>query len=114
MALLPEYAKPPVVEVACAVQFEPITELHAGRLGALWGEYRDRYPRVEQHPPLPALREQFEATPARLGFTVETTFPMPRVWFLSAEGTRLVQVQRDYFILNWRKLDTDAVYPRYP
>lgn len=111
---LPEYANPPVVEVACAVQFEPITELHAGRLGALWKEYRDRYPRVEQHPPLPTLREQFEATPPRLGFNVETTFPMPRVWFLSAEGTRLVQVQQDYFVLNWRKLDTDEVYPRYP
>lgn len=102
------------MEVACAVQFEPITELHAGRLGALWEEYRDRYPRVEQNPPLPALREEFEATPARFGFNVGTTFPMPRVWFLNTEGTRLVQVQRDYFVINWRKLETDEAYPRYP
>jgi len=56
MAFVPEYAKPPVVEVACAVQFDPITDRHAGRLGTLWGEFRDRYPRVEQHPPLPVAR----------------------------------------------------------
>ena len=96
------------------MQFEPITELHAGHLGALWGEYRDRYPRVEQYPPLPTVREEFELTPARFGFNVGTTFPMPRVWFLNPEGTRLVQVQREYFVVNWRKLDTDEVYPRYP
>lgn len=113
-AELPEYAKPPVVEVACSVQFEPIAELHTGRLGLLWAEYRDRFPRVEQYPPLQATREQFEVTPARIGFNLETSFPMPRVWFLSEDGTRLVQVQRDHFIVNWRKLETEAIYPRYP
>jgi uncharacterized protein (TIGR04255 family) len=110
--LLPEYAKPPVVEVACSMQFEPIDKLHAGRLGLLWEGYRDRYPLVEQQPPLSPIREQFEATPMRLGFSFET-FPMPRVWFLKPDGTRLVQVQRDHFIVNWRKLDTDVEYPRY-
>lgn len=113
-ARLPEYAKPPVVEVACAVQFEPIEELHAGRLGLLWEEYRDRYPRVEQQSPLSPMREQFDPAPGRIGFSFQGTFPMPRVWFLSTDGTRLIQVQRDHFIVNWRKLDTGAVYPRYP
>jgi uncharacterized protein (TIGR04255 family) len=96
------------------VQFEPLTELHAGLLGALWEEYRDRYPRVEQNPPLPLLREEFDVKPARFGFNVGTFFPMPRVWFLNHEGTRLVQVQRDFFAVNWRKLETEDVYPRYP
>lgn len=110
--LLPEYAKPPVVEVACSIQFEPIDRLHAGHLGLLWEEYRDRYPRVEQQPPLSPIREQFGPTPMRLGFSFET-FSMPRVWFLNPDGTRLIQVQADHFIVNWRKLDTDVVYPRY-
>jgi uncharacterized protein (TIGR04255 family) len=109
---LPEYAKPPVVEVACSIQFEPIDKLHTGRLGLLWEGYRDRYPLVEQQPPLSPIREQFEPAPMRLGFSFET-FPMPRVWFLKPDGTRLVQVQRDHFIVNWRKLDTDVEYPRY-
>jgi uncharacterized protein (TIGR04255 family) len=109
---LPEYAKPPVVEVACSIQFEAIDKLHAGQLGLLWEGYRDRYPHVEQQAPLSPIREQFGPTPMRLGFSFET-FPMPRVWFLNADGTRLVQIQRDHFIVNWRKLDTDVVYPRY-
>ncbi|MEX2151715.1 MAG: TIGR04255 family protein [Gemmatimonadaceae bacterium] len=113
--LLPEYEKPPVVEVACSIQFEPINELHAGRLGLLWGEYEDRYPRVEQQPPLSPIREKFESK-TRIGFSFEGAFPMfpmPRLWFLNTDGTRLIQVQRDHFIVNWRKLDTQAEYPRY-
>lgn len=104
------------MEVACSVQFEPITGLHAGRLGLLWEHYRDRYPNVEQQPPLTASREQFEPKPVRIGFSLEGSFPMfpmPRLWFLSEDGTRLIQVQRDHFIVNWRKLDTQAEYPRY-
>lgn len=111
--LLPEYAKPPVVEVACSIQFEPLQELHAGRLGLLWETYRDRYPGVEQHPPLAAAREQFEAKTLRIGVSLQDAFPMPRLWFLNTDGTRLIQVQRDHFIVNWRKLDTETEYPRY-
>ena len=94
------------------MQFEPINQLHPGLLGLLWESYRQRYPRVEHQAPISPVREQFDVSPLRLGFTFEA-FPMARVWFLSADGTRLVQVQRDHFIVNWRKLDTDLEYPRY-
>src|SRR5690348_6823882 len=111
---LPEFAKPPVVEVACSIQFELIKELHVGLLGLLWEEYRERYPVVQEQAPLQTPREQFTGTPPRFGFSMTGTFPMPRVWFLTEDGQRLVQVQRDHFIVNWRKLDTGAAYPRYP
>jgi uncharacterized protein (TIGR04255 family) len=78
----------------------------------LWNEYRDRYPLVEQQPPLVPIREQFDVAAPRFGFTMQS-FPMPRVWFLSEDGHRLVQVQHDLFILNWRKLDTPEDYPHY-
>lgn len=103
-----------MVEVACSVQFEPIAELHAGRLALLWERYRDHYPRVEQQLPLPAMRERFEAAPQFSVSLQGLPFSMPRLWFLTQEGTRLVQIQHDHFIVNWRKLDSDAVYPRYP
>jgi uncharacterized protein (TIGR04255 family) len=32
---------------------------------------------------------------------------------LSDDKLRLIQVQPDRFVLNWRKLDTDTKYPRY-
>lgn len=79
----------------------------------LWTEYRDRFPKVEQQPPLSPIREQFGETSPRFAFTMQGTFPMPRIWFLSEDGHRLVQIQHDLFILNWRKLDTGEEYPRY-
>jgi uncharacterized protein (TIGR04255 family) len=83
-------------------------------LGLLWERYRARYPRVEQQPPLSPIREQFESKPLSISFSLEGgVFPMPRLWFLNAHGTRLIQVQRDFFVINWRKLDTEAEYPRY-
>ncbi len=79
----------------------------------LWTEYRDHYPKVEQQPPLVPIREQFDVATPRFAFTMHS-FPMPRVWFLSEDGHRLVQVQHDLFILNWRKLDeTPEDYPHY-
>jgi uncharacterized protein (TIGR04255 family) len=67
---------------------------------------------VEQQAPLTPIREQFDVTSPRFGFTM-SSFPMPRLWFTSEDGHQLVQVQHDLFILNWRKLDPPADYPRY-
>jgi len=39
--------------------------------------------------------------------------PAGRCWFLSEDELQLIQVQPDRFVMNWRKLETDAVYPRY-
>jgi uncharacterized protein (TIGR04255 family) len=39
--------------------------------------------------------------------------PGPRSWFISSSGSKLIQVQRDRFIVNWRKADADKTYPRY-
>lgn len=39
--------------------------------------------------------------------------PIPRYWFVSATGNKLVQVQRDRFIRNWRKTKNDPSYPSY-
>ena len=35
------------------------------------------------------------------------------MWFLTVDGTQLIQIQRDRFAFNWRKLDTDRQYPHY-
>src|SRR5205823_1160448 len=39
--------------------------------------------------------------------------PLPRCWFLNASGTQLIQVQRDRFAHNWRKVGDGDAYPRY-
>lgn len=111
---LPEFKKPPVIEVAVSIQFKELAKISAPHLGMLWAEhYRERYPQAQQQPPLTNVREAFSPTPARATVEVLPNMPVPRCWFLSEEGTRLIQVQADRFVLNWRKLDTGESYPRY-
>jgi uncharacterized protein (TIGR04255 family) len=111
---LPDYEQPPVVEVASSVQFGTIPGLDAARLGLLWSAFRRDYPKPDQYPPLPHEVETFGAsTVSQISFSVTPTIS-PRCWFTNEKGTRLIQVQHDRFVLNWRKLDKDdEVYPHY-
>jgi uncharacterized protein (TIGR04255 family) len=111
---LPKFRKPPVIEVAISVQFKEIAKIGAPHLGMLWAErYRERYSKATQQPPLPNLHEAFPPTPARALVEIQPKMPVPRCWFLNEQGTELIQVQADRFVLNWRKLDTDQAYPSY-
>ncbi len=100
--------------MAASIQFPPIEELDPARLGLLWSEYRKDYPRSEYHAPLNNVIEKFErrSSPG-IEFSFESKAPVPRLWFLNEEGTRLLQVQQNRFVLNWRKHDTSEAYPHY-
>lgn len=110
---LPDFRKPPLVEVALSLQFEPLDRLTTAHIGLLWQRFRSTLPRVEEHPPLdPVLEVDGPPRPPR----VEVSFgapPMPRVWFANKARTTLIQVQRDRFIHNWRKATATSEYPRY-
>ncbi len=112
---LPDFKAPPVVEVVLSVQFVPLAELTTVHIGKLWASlYEKEYPVVQEHPPLPAMQETFE--PKIIG-PVSVSFqhgpPPSRLWFLNADGTELLQIQRDQFIHNWRQAGTGKPYPRY-
>lgn len=112
--MLPRYVSPPVVEVAISVQFSELTEFELVHFGLFWDRIRQRYPLAEHYPPLPSVVELFGAKgaqPASLSF--ESGFPIGRCWYLSEDGLRLIQVQPDRFVVNWRKLETKAEYPSY-
>lgn len=112
---LPEFDEPPVAEVALAVQFEPLQELKSVHLGHLWDVYKERFPLVEDHPPLARYFETFGGPPpgVRIGFQLLNKPEAPRVWFLNEAKTELVQFQSDRFARNWRKLGPNETYPRY-
>ena len=40
-------------------------------------------------------------------------FLVPRTWFVHADGHGVIQVQRDRFLHNWRKIRPYDEYPRY-
>src|ERR1043166_5147847 len=111
---LPDFVKPPVTEVALSVQFNPLPELKAPQLGLLWNEFRSRFPKAEQQPPLDSVMEKFGVRgPGKVNVRFEMGVPVPRCWFLNEAGTELIQVQQDRFAHNWRKVGEEDSYPRY-
>ncbi len=112
---LPDFATPPVVEVALATQFaSPILDPLV--LGSYWAQIREEFPLREEQPPLALMHEDF-GVPA-LGDPIRVELlnrpPMPRYWFKSSDQSELIQVQHDWFALNWRKMPGAEDYPRYP
>ena len=115
----PSFAKPPLQEVALAIQFQPqavdiLTSAEFGRLLA------EAFPRQEEQPGRPPMTEDFaKPVQGQPPFRLEVMPALPpyRLWFLSATGARLVQLQADLLALNWRRTVEDVVvdddYPRY-
>lgn len=99
-----------------SVQFDRLEKLRTAQIGSLWNLYRDRFPETEDHSAIEPVFERFgvpqteDRTPR---FQVLTEHPSPRCWFLSSNGTELIQAQQDRFIKNWRKVDGSETYPRY-
>ncbi len=105
---LPEFDRPPVTEVALGVVFEPV-EIGVVGLGELYQRWRSEFPTVQEHTALPPLFEPPQPGP---GLVVEVGHPPMRLWMLNEAEDRLVQVQRDRLVVNWRRIG-DGDYPRY-
>jgi uncharacterized protein (TIGR04255 family) len=112
---LPDFGRPPVVEVALGIEHQPLPGFRAAHLGLYWQRIQDRFPLVEDHPPLPPNRERFETPTAgpMIQFEIVSEQPPPRGWFMSEDKTQLIQLQHDRFLHNWRKVDEWDEYPRY-
>jgi uncharacterized protein (TIGR04255 family) len=115
---LPDFASPPVTEVSLGVQFNSLDRLLAPHLGLIWTAFKDRFPDIEQHPPLAPAFETFadggfNAQLPPLQLQLLTALPTPRVFFINREKTELLQVQRDRFHHNWRKVGEGDKYPRF-
>jgi uncharacterized protein (TIGR04255 family) len=103
-----------VTEVALGVYFSPPLNLRTAQFGKLWDRWRDRYPRTEDQPPLPPIPlESFTQPFPVLSFQFTGTLPGPRVWYLSDAGDRVIQIQPDRLVLNWRHTTEEEPYPRY-
>jgi uncharacterized protein (TIGR04255 family) len=100
---------PPINELVIGVYFNtPLLGLRAEHIGLFWHSIRDTFPIVSQTGPIVA---QGAAVDAALLPAPEEVYPLPRFWLSSADETMLVQLQRNAFLLNWRK--RDQMYPHY-
>ena len=109
---LPEFENPPVIEVVCGLLFKSIDSLLAPHLGVLWEKFKDEYPACQETAPLAPVIERFDETPP-VQMELTDRPPLPRVWFVHRNENGIVQIQRDRFLHNWKKVRPDDAYPRY-
>jgi uncharacterized protein (TIGR04255 family) len=109
---LPDFERPPVIEVACGVQFRSIEGLRGPTLAPLYNQWRGQLPRVQEQPPLAPLVDASAvgAPSVQLYFADSTNV---RYWFSDAAGHDLVQFQQDRLIVNWRESEPPVGYPRF-
>lgn len=98
------FKKPPLNEVALGYSFLPRPDLLVPHLGRFWGEIADGYPKCQHANPI-IDRPEADLT---------SDIPLPRLWFLSDDESRLIQLQRDRLIFNWRDLGKGGQYGRFP
>jgi uncharacterized protein (TIGR04255 family) len=115
---IPDFGAPPVTEVVLGVQFNSLDRLKAPHLGLVWEVFRDRFGEIEERPPVDPAFETFPekgagAAMALAQFQLISGVQTPRVLFMSGKKTELLQVQRDRFMHNWRKVEDADVYPRF-
>ena len=102
-----------MAEVALGVQFRQLYGLRAIDLAPLRAQWQDEYPIVQEQAPLPPTIEGPMPSTTAVQFLLGPQ-QMSRLWFVAKDGSLLVQVQPDRFVVNWRGLGTEAIYPRYP
>lgn len=114
---LPSFKNPPLNEVVLDVQFAPLPNYTAVDAGAVWALFKEDYPKVQEKQILPPIFTFVgDGEPMGLSHAQQFAFggfPVGvRLWFVSEDGSHLIQFQRDRFILNWRKRGENA-YPRF-
>ncbi len=110
---LPSYEQPPITEVACSVVFPSIEGLLSPHIGLLWQKFQPEYPLCDDVVPIASRIEFFGNQSIEPQLSLSNIPPLPRVWFISQDETRIVQIQRDRFVHNWRKVTLESEYPRY-
>jgi len=110
---LADYRKPPIDEVAIAVQFPAIEGCSNERLREFWKTVRQDYPFVENQPRLEFPIESpgpLESITVQL--QISSASPLnTRMWLISETDDFLIQVQDTRFIQNWRH--RSAEYPHF-
>ena len=102
---LPDFENPPAVETLMGVHFPPIADWKSPYFGLFWARVKKEYPKIEMQPPIMQL-------PADL-IAGQPPWEFARCWFFNQNQTRLIQVQKNLFLHNWRKVAPGEKYLHY-
>lgn len=94
------FQTPPINEVVIGKVFEQRPDLTIPHYGRFWGLVEDDFPNCQHAAPV------FDQNSGGPEGAVDpfTGAPLPRVWFVSRDATRLLQLQQDRFYFDWRQV----------
>lgn len=105
-----------MIETSVGIQFDGLTNYISLNAASFHSRIAGNFPRVEEHRPLDPAFETFGPRSSLLTTPqlqlVEAAIE-PRYFFLSEDGSEIVQLQKDRLFYNWRKRSPAAQYPRY-
>lgn len=113
-----DFERPPINEVVVGVQFAPMP-LDFVHAGLFFERIREKYPKHQIVPRIASSIERFDsiapANQADLGLQIvgAEDAMFPRIWFISEDDARLIQLQPDRLLVNWRARPSAEEYPRY-
>ena len=109
-----KFEHPPIAEIALSVHFEPLGRLLAPHLGRVWQEFKkDRFVLITEQPPVNPTIENFPHPVEKAKVRVGNVPDLARIWFIHEDNSRILQVQRDRFTFNWRKIEGGQKYPGF-
>ncbi|MBV9219087.1 MAG: TIGR04255 family protein [Methylobacteriaceae bacterium] len=108
---LPDFRKPPLIEVVVGVQFDVPRGYESFRAYQVWQLFSANFPEIQELPPLQPTFETF-GLPVGPPFGFAVGPLASRLWFLSPARDELIQFQSDRLLHNWRKVG-DHEYPRF-
>lgn len=103
---LPEFENPPAIETLMGVHFAPIAQWQSPYFGLFWARIKKDYPRIQMQPPILQQMPDPSALP-------QLPWEFGRCWFFNENETRLIQVQNNLFLHNWRKVTPAEKYLHY-
>jgi uncharacterized protein (TIGR04255 family) len=108
--LLPDFRKPPVVETSLGFYFPPLSGWSFVHVGALWQEFKDKYPKAEYRPPINVPGDAQKLIAEIFADVGKIPF---RTCLVDKSNTQLVQLQNSCFFHNWRKTADTPQYQHY-
>lgn len=109
------FNNPPINEAVLSAQFAPLHGMTGAHVGAIWGRFRSRFPKLQEHDPIANAVERFGEKPSRpqVQFLIGRGQPLRRTWFVGSNEHELIQVQPDRFVRNWRRIEDRGDYPGF-
>ena len=109
---LADFRQPPAVETLLGLHFYPLQNWQTPYFGLFWQKIKQEYQDAQVHPALSGQGLRLELNSAQASIKLTGEVPV-RWWYFHKSGKRLIQIQTDSFIQNWRKQHANDPYLHY-